>query len=280
MRRWLPWRSEPAGASPVPERHDAPLEPQAPVPGNVPPIAGIPNALPRGPGGIFVFESEAADRINRARMGHLATLGLPLQGRRVLDVGAGIGKLARFFVDRGCRVVCVEGRAENVAVIRERYADVEAVVADVQTDALTAHGSFDVVFCYGLLYHTENPLATLRNLAARCGDLLLIETIVCDFEKPVAALDDESAGTWNQSLSPLAMRPSPAWVTMALSRLGFHVYMPHTVPDYEDYQFEWKNNGDHSRDGHPLRAVFVGSRQALTNPALRFVLAPNVAGEP
>lgn len=259
------------------EWRDAPLEPQSPTPASAAPIAGIPDVLPQGPGGIFVFESDAAERINRARMGHLATLGLPLDGRRVLDVGAGIGKLARFFVERGCRVVCVEGRAENVAVIRERYSDVEAIVGDVQTDALKSHGTFDVVFCYGLLYHTENPLATLRNLASVCGDLMLIETIVCDFERPVAALDDESAGTWNQSLSPLAMRPSPAWVTMALSRLGFHVYMPRTVPDYEDYQFEWKNNGDHWRDEHPLRAVFVASRQALSNPALRFLLAPNVA---
>jgi 2-polyprenyl-3-methyl-5-hydroxy-6-metoxy-1,4-benzoquinol methylase len=45
-------------------------------------------------GGVAVFDEDAAAEINRARLDHLESLGLPLAGRSVLDVGGGVGHLA------------------------------------------------------------------------------------------------------------------------------------------------------------------------------------------
>src|SRR5262245_54746689 len=70
--------------------------------------------LPVG-GGVECFDTPAALAINRARLEHLASLGLPLAGKRVLDAGCGVGHLAQFFRERGCEVVCVDGREENIA---------------------------------------------------------------------------------------------------------------------------------------------------------------------
>jgi hypothetical protein len=42
-------------------------------------------------------------RINARRLEHLIELGLPLQQRSVLELGAGVGELTSFFLDRGCR---------------------------------------------------------------------------------------------------------------------------------------------------------------------------------
>ena len=44
--------------------------------------------LPEG-GDVASFDTPAAFEINRARLEHLAWMGLPLAGRSVLDVGAG-----------------------------------------------------------------------------------------------------------------------------------------------------------------------------------------------
>jgi 2-polyprenyl-3-methyl-5-hydroxy-6-metoxy-1,4-benzoquinol methylase len=145
--------------------------------------------LPEG-GGVESFDTDAALELNEARLAHLASLDLPLDGRTVLEVGAGVGRLTSFFINRGCSVVVTEARSENVAELRRRLPTVDAREADVE-ESLEHFGRFDVVFCYGVLYHLESPLRALRNLGAVCDDLLLIETMVCDSLQLILLLEDE-----------------------------------------------------------------------------------------
>ncbi len=216
--------------------------------------------------GVSVFDAPEAIAINEARLAHLESLGLPLAGRSVIDVGCGVGHLARFFVERGCRTTCVDGRAENIEILCARLPGVEARVADVETDSLSQFGEFEIVFCYGLLYHTADPMAALRNMAEACKNLLILETIVTDHELPLLRLEDEPRENPNQALAGLGTRPSPAFVAKALKRCGFEfVYMPVRPPDHPEFQFEWRNNLDWTRDGHNLRCIFVASRTPLDN---------------
>jgi SAM-dependent methyltransferase len=218
-------------------------------------------------GGVQVFDTPEALALNAARMAHLESLGLPLKGKRVLDLGCGVGHLAIRLQQMGCSVVCVDGRAQNIESLRERYPQLEAHVGDVEQD-LSRFGRFDIVFSYGLLYHLENTLQSIRNMAAVCGDLLLLESIVCDHTLPLVRIDDESKD-FNQAMAGLAGRPTPHYVVLGLNRAGFeHVYAPVVPPAHEDFRFDWKNNFDYSRDGHNLRCVFVASRKGLENPRL------------
>jgi SAM-dependent methyltransferase len=222
-------------------------------------------------GGVESFNTPEALEINKARLRHLASLDLPIDGRSVLEVGAGTGHLTGFFLERNCRVVATEARAENVAELARRLPGVDVRQVDVEGD-LEHVGRFDIVFCYGLLYHLENPLRALRNLAAVCRDLLLIETMVCDSSAPVLLLEDETTSV-NQALRGLAHRPSPSYLALALNRIGFdHVYTAATVPDHEDYRFKWLDNLDTARDGALLRAVFVASRRLLSESRLESLL--------
>ena len=56
-----------------------------------------------------VFQEPEALRINRVRQEHLASLGLELHGKSVLEVGAGIGLHTDFFEERGCDVLSTDG---------------------------------------------------------------------------------------------------------------------------------------------------------------------------
>jgi SAM-dependent methyltransferase len=223
-------------------------------------------ARPPG-GGVESFDTSEALKINEARLEHLASLDLPLGGRNVLEVGAGVGHLTRFFLERDCRVVVTEARAENVRELARRLPAVDVCQAEIEA-SLEHRGTFDVVFCYGVLYHLESPLRALRNMSEVCTDLLLIETMVCDGDAPVLLLEDETTSV-NQALSGLAHRPTPSYLALALSRIGFeHVYIARRPPNHEDYQFTWLGNLDTARDGALLRAVFVASRRHLEKPTL------------
>jgi 2-polyprenyl-3-methyl-5-hydroxy-6-metoxy-1,4-benzoquinol methylase len=222
-------------------------------------------------GGVESFDTDAALELNSARLAHLASLDLPIEGRTVLEVGAGVGRLTDFFLKRGCSIVVTEARAENVAELRHRLPTVDARVADVEED-LQHLGRFGVVFCYGLLYHLESPLRALRNMAAVCDDLLLIETMVCDARAPLLRIDDEAKSV-NQALRGLAHHPSPPYLAIALNRAGFdYVYAATNPPDHPDYRFSWLDNMDTFRNGALLRGVFVASRSPLERCGLRSLL--------
>jgi SAM-dependent methyltransferase len=249
-----------------PDRSAAPLPEPLPYPVQVK-RRQYQNEDVRKRGGVQVFDTPGALALNAARMDHLESLGLPLKGKRVLDLGCGVGHLGIRLQQMGCSVVCVDGREQNIENLRTRYPHLEAHVGDVE-QALSRFGRFDVVFSYGLLYHLENPLQSIRNMAAVCGDLLLLETMVSDHTLPVVRIEDESTD-FNQAMAGLAGRPTPHYVVLGLNRAGFeHVYAPLTPPAHEDFRFAWTDDLACVRDGHPLRCVFVASRTELKNPSL------------
>jgi len=225
-------------------------------------------ATPSDGGTQVAFDTDAALAINRARLAWLGDLGLPIEQSRVLDLGCGVGHFISFYTDRGCTVVAVDGREENIAELRRRYPNVDARVADAQRLDPQALGSFDVIHCFGLLYHLESPIAALRNIAAMCRGLLILETMVCDSSRPVLILVDETK-TVSQAMDGLGSRPSPAFLALALNRVGFnHVYGAAVPPEHPDFQFAWQDSLDTVRDGVPLRCVVVASRTRLERPSL------------
>jgi len=219
-------------------------------------------------GGVEVFDTPNAVAMNQARMANLAAMGLRLSGKRVLDIGCGVGHLGARLAEMGCSVVCIDGRDTNIISLQTRYPHLEAHVGNVESDDLSRFGRFPIVLCYGLLYHLENPLQSLRNMAAVCDEMLLLETIICDHEKALVRVEDESTDV-NQAMGGIAGRPTPHYVVLALNRVGFpFVYAPVVPPEHEDFRFEWRNNLDCARHGHNLRCIFVASRAELKNPAL------------
>ncbi|PYX42945.1 MAG: hypothetical protein DMG81_00680 [Acidobacteria bacterium] len=66
-------------------------------------------------------------------MANLEAMHLPLAGKRVLDVGCGVGHLGAKLVQMGASVVCVDGRESNIASLRTRYPQLEGHVGNVET---------------------------------------------------------------------------------------------------------------------------------------------------
>jgi len=211
-----------------------------------------------------VFLEPEAQRINRARLEHLASLGLDLAGKRVLEVGAGIGLHTHFFEQRGCDVTSTDGAPANAAEIMRRWPYRRVGVLDLEQPAdLSGLGTFDIVFCYGTLYHLRDPDAALGRLAMVCTGIVLVETIVSrgSFPEINPVIEPPIA---NQAVSGIGCRPTRSWVMSALRRYFGHAYTTLDQPDYPDFVTDWNLI---ARQGN-LRAVFVGARNPLTLPTL------------
>jgi hypothetical protein len=52
-------------------------------------------------------------------------------------------------------------------------------------------GVADLIFCFGLLYHTENPFQVIRNIERLTGQRLLLEPPAFPSHEPVLRFVDE-----------------------------------------------------------------------------------------
>jgi len=210
-----------------------------------------------------VFLAPNAHAINHARQTHLASLGLDLTGKTVLEVGAGIGLHTPFFLERGCSVTVTDGRAENVVEIARRHPGVKTAVVDLEIDKPLEFGRFDIVYCYGLLYHLSNPQRALAQLADACNGQLLLETAVSPgTHDELLLVRDPDA--FNQAISGIGCRPTRLWIVNRLKSLLGYGYIPRTQPDHVDFPSDWV----HTPIQTMHRSIFVGSRTPLALPAL------------
>lgn len=212
------------------------------------------------------FHSTHYLRHNARRLEHLASLRLPVAGKSVLEVGAGIGDLSHYFLDRGCRVTITEAREENLHILRHRYPGADIRPLDLENAAALASGPFEVVHCYGLLYHLANPAQALEFLSRHSSDLLLLETCVSFGNEMVVNLTGEPQDNPTQAWSGTGCRPTRPWVFAELKKHFPHVYVPATQPNHEEFPLDWTRPELHHAP--LLRAVFIASRTPLEIPGL------------
>ena len=156
----------------------------------------------------------------------------PAQRPRVVDLGCCEGGYAVEFARAGYDVLGIEGRASNIekcnfVAERVQLPNLRFVHDDVRN--IQSYGSFDAVFCCGLLYHLDKPVASLRQLADATWRVLLLQT-------HYATDDDES---WDRfQLSPM---------TLNEGRLGrwYQEWSPDTPPE-EIEKFSWSSVGNSS----------------------------------
>ena len=207
------------------------------------------------------FLTDEALAINRARQVHLASLELPIAGKSVLEVGAGIGLHTKFFEDLNCRILSTDGRIENVAEMRRRYPMRNIQLLNLQEiEEYHQLGHFDIVYCYGLLYHTTEPEKILQGLAAICREMILLETCVT----PGSHLDMHlirEGPSYSQALGGIGCRPTRPWIMEKLRAFWGYAYVTRTQPRHPEFDLDWVIPPKQLNH----RAVFVGSKRPLNN---------------
>jgi SAM-dependent methyltransferase len=212
------------------------------------------------------FHSDHYLRHNARRLEHLASLKIPVAGMSVLEVGAGIGDHSHYYLDRGCRVTITEVRAKNLVHLRSRYPKCDVQFLDMESPSHVEGSPFDVVHCYGLLYHLRNPKEALEFLSRSTRKMLFLETCVSFGENEKINLIGEMQADPTQAYSGVGCRPTRAWLFRELQGLFEHVYLPTTQPCHSEFPLDWKTPEKHK--AALQRAIFIASREGLGNATL------------
>jgi SAM-dependent methyltransferase len=182
------------------------------------------------------------------------------KGKRVLEVGAGLGQLGEAFRQVGFDVRSTDGRPEHVKAMKARGLD--AAVLDLNAATADDFRGFDIVLAFGVLYHLDQPDRFLH----ACGEassILLLESAVCDEVGPVVKWVEEAQGRrgTDQALRGRGCRPSPSWVEQTCASAGFATIrdISSALGNWEIGSFNWTPTGDGEsrRDGVNFRKMWV-----------------------
>jgi SAM-dependent methyltransferase len=126
----------------------------------------------------------AADRLQQV----LQHAGIDLAGRRVLDLGAGLGYFVQKYLDWGAgAVTAVDITQVSVDHLHQVFPDQEVVLADIADPQLALPQHYDLVAAISMIFHITDDVQfrqALHNMCAcvRPGGALLI---VDAFTKPI-----------------------------------------------------------------------------------------------
>ncbi len=215
---------------------------------------------------ISQFHSDHYLRHNARRLEHLSSLRIPVTGKSVLEVGAGIGDHSHYYLDRGCNLTITEARNNNLKILKKRYPETKVQFLDLDKPIFNLSTKFDVVHCYGLLYHLKNPEQAIEFLSNLCNGILILETCVSFGNSMEVNLISENKRNPTQAYYGIGCRPTRPWIFEKLKSLFEYVYIPLTQPNHKEFPIDWtifKNENNTLS-----RAVFIGSRFNLENEML------------
>lgn len=162
--------------------------------------------------------------------------------RTAIDAGCGVGFFAQTLTELGLETRGFDGRFENVVEARKRFPKIGFERGDIESAEVAALGTFDLVLCFGLLYHLESPMRAIRHLRALTGKGLLIESMVVSGDDARMILREEPL-QHDQSLTDMAFYPSEPCLVKMLYRAGFaHVYRVTRLPEHDDFR-DTENHG-------------------------------------
>lgn len=231
-----------------------------------------------------VFDEEHYQGLNSSRAavvgGFLSILKDQMNLETALDVGSGLGFFSAFLHSLGFQVTAVDGREENAKEGKRRYPEINFLTGNAEDLALVGKSTFDLVLCFGLLYHLENPFRALRNLHALTRKILLVESMIAPGTEPSMQLVDEERAE-DQGLSYVAFYPTEACLTKMLYRAGFaFVYEFEKPPDHSLFHASlWRRKQRTMlvASNDPLQATVLsqlpdlrGSWEILSTPRERF----------
>ncbi len=196
------------------------------------------------------------------------TLGLS----NAVDAGCGVGFFSQMLADCGLNACGFDGRMENVAEARNRFPQIPFEQADIEDGAIVQLGSFDLVLCFGLLYHLENPVRAIRHLRAMAGKCLLLESM-CLAEERSSMLLREEPRQEDQSLTDMACYASEGSLVKMLYRAGFTaVYRVTPLPEHDDF----RETPEHAR----RRTVLLASLAPIDVAGFRLLPEPREQEDP
>ncbi len=178
--------------------------------------------------------------------------------KTILEVGSGHGDIGAFFADLGAKVLCLDGRAQNVNLANLKHRNVKNFTCrqfNLEHD-FSEFGRFDLLINFGLLYHLKNVDEHLK-CCFKVSDDILFETVVCDSSDPHKIyFCEEDKNVDEEALEGVGSRPSPFYIERIVEENNFEAirYFTADLNSGDTFLYDWPHRNDERLgDGFRLR---------------------------
>jgi SAM-dependent methyltransferase len=177
------------------------------------------------------------------------------KGRRLVDLGCLEGGYAVEFARAGFDTLGIEIRLDNfencqLVKARTSLSNLRFACDDVRN--VEQYGTFDVVFCCGILYHLDEPRKFLEKVARVCRRVLIVDTHVAteqsarSFGLSENTENEGLTGSWYSEVSEESQRHADKWASWdnprsfwpekpalheAIRQTGFSIVFECPIPD-------------------------------------------------
>jgi len=142
------------------------------------------------------------------------------QGKTILSLGCGYGDIELKFLEYGAKLILSDARQEYLDYIQEnnKHENITTFLIDIDSDWWIEE-KVDIIFCIGLLYHTERPDKVLAKICNCGAQYLFLETEYVDTNDAytVTCLLDAKENSCNHSIHNIGCRPSYGMILRVLN---------------------------------------------------------------
>jgi SAM-dependent methyltransferase len=189
-------------------------------------------------------------------------------GKRVLDAGCGSGRWTYGLLKLGAQVTAFD---QSKGALEEARALVEGlgIVEFLQRDLLELDlkpNSFDLVWCFGVAHHTENPIKAIKNLISIVAPGGYLFMMLYGYPESTESFHEQATyGEWRRRLLPLSFAEKVEILRKHYPEELVHGYFDAVSPQINElFTWEWiqsflQNEG------------FDSIRRTLDNPNHHFI---------
>ncbi|MGN6350941.1 MAG: class I SAM-dependent methyltransferase [Candidatus Nitrosocosmicus sp.] len=109
-----------------------------------------------------------------------------IKDKTVIDVGCGGGRWTYGFAKLGCNVTATDVSEGPIKITKEFVPTAETIVSDLfELPSKLKGRSFDIIWCWGVIHHTENPKRAFETLLKLMHPQSILHLYVYSFNRGI-----------------------------------------------------------------------------------------------
>jgi len=211
-----------------------------------------------------LFNCNDALEINNARIQHLDSLQLNFNNKTVLETGCGgRGDITKYLLSKNAIVTLNDYRKDNImALLKSLNRNLDFNTWDLNKP-FNLDKKFDIIVCYGTLYHLNKPEEAIVNFANSCNEFLVLSTCTNGKNDDSINIISEHITMSNAAGDGLGCRPGRMFIYNTLSKNFKYTYLIKTQPRNNEFPLKFPANPSSN-----ARNVFIGSHIKLESDLL------------